>query len=69
MCVCGKFSQSPEWSIHERNDYSNESRLCFVHVSGYENQDWYIPPPSERITGTEALTSEQTKETLNYFRE
>lgn len=36
---------------------------------GYENQDWYIPPPSQRApVGTEELTPEQTKETLNYFR-
>lgn len=59
---------------------NHEHRVCFhvnfylyiyiLVVSGYENQDWYIPPPSQRVlTGTEELTPEQTKETLNYFRE
>lgn len=37
-------------------------------LTGYHNQNWYIPPPSQRIPAiTEDLTPEQTKETLNYF--
>lgn len=36
-------------------------------VSGYENQDWYIPSPALKPAET-ALTPDQIRETLNYFR-
>ncbi|RZF35397.1 hypothetical protein LSTR_LSTR014677 [Laodelphax striatellus] len=38
---------------------------------GYENQDWFIPSPALRPedANTAALTTDQIRETLNYFRE
>lgn len=42
-----------------------------LNFSGYENQDWYIPSPALKPeeADTSALTPDQIRETLNYFRE
>lgn len=40
-----------------------------VELSGYENQDWFIPSPALPVKPEDlALTPDQIRETLNYFR-
>ncbi|GBP21977.1 hypothetical protein EVAR_7194_1 [Eumeta japonica] len=45
--------------------------LLRTHVSQrYENQDWFIPSPALQVGPEDlALTPDQIRETLNYFRE
>lgn len=42
----------------------------FWRFPGYENQDWFIPSPALPVSDKDlALTPDQIRETLNYFRE
>ncbi|CAH2086592.1 unnamed protein product [Euphydryas editha] len=41
-----------------------------TQFGGYENQDWFIPSPALPVSEKDlALTPDQIRETLNYFRE
>ncbi|KPJ01799.1 Trafficking kinesin-binding protein 1 [Papilio xuthus] len=41
-----------------------------TQFGGYENQDWFIPSPALPLSSEDlALTPDQIRETLNYFRE
>ncbi|KAF9802331.1 hypothetical protein SFRURICE_009013 [Spodoptera frugiperda] len=41
-----------------------------TQFGGYENQDWFIPSPALPVSDKDlALTPDQIRETLNYFRE
>lgn len=41
-----------------------------TEFGGYSNEDWFIPSPALPIpTEGLGLTKDQTRETLNYFRE
>ncbi|CAF4773877.1 unnamed protein product [Pieris macdunnoughi] len=40
-----------------------------TQFGGYENQDWFIPSPALPVSPEDlALTPDQIRETLNYFR-
>ncbi|CAH4032128.1 unnamed protein product [Pieris brassicae] len=40
-----------------------------TQFGGYENQDWFIPSPALPVSPDDlALTPDQIRETLNYFR-
>lgn len=41
------------------------------YFTGYENQDWFIPSPALKPGEFDAaaLSPDQIRETLNYFRE
>lgn len=57
-----------EKSFEQFECFTEEPCLSYLFLSGYENQDWYIPTPALKPAET-ALTPDQIRETLNYFRE
>ncbi|KAJ1531884.1 hypothetical protein ONE63_000532 [Megalurothrips usitatus] len=69
--VCGS-EDLPEVEIisllHEQIPRYRLRADALTQFTGYENQDWYIPTPALKPAET-ALTPDQIRETLNYFRE
>ncbi|KAK3908446.1 Trafficking kinesin-binding protein 1 [Frankliniella fusca] len=54
--------------LHEQIPRYRLRADTLTQFTGYENQDWYIPSPALKPVET-ALTPDQIRETLNYFRE